>query len=79
MRMLMLQGGKQLLAGLVIGLPLALFIAPKLTRILGDGKTEYFLLFTGVALTIAMVVAAAVWFPSRRATRMSPADAIRHE
>lgn len=79
MRMLMLQGGKQLLAGLVIGLPLALFIAPKLTRILGDGKTEYFLLFTGVALTIAMVVAAAVWFPSRRATRMSPADAIRYE
>ncbi|NKI73725.1 ABC transporter permease [Dickeya sp. CFBP 2040] len=79
LRMLMLQGGKQLLAGLVIGLPLALFVAPKLTRILGDGKTGFILLFTGVALTITLVVAAAVWFPSRRATRMSPADAIRYE
>lgn len=79
LRMLMLQGGKQLLAGLVPGLALALFVAPKLTRILGDGSTRFILLFAGVALTISLVVAIAVWFPSRRATRMSPADAIRYE
>lgn len=78
-KMLMLQGGKQLLAGLIIGLPLALFTAPKLIRILGDGRTGFMLLFAGVALTISLVVAVAVWFPSRRATRLSPSEAIRHE
>lgn len=79
LRMLMLQGGKQLLAGLVIGLPLAFFVAPKLTRILGNGNTPFVLLFWMVALMITLVVALAVWLPSRRATNMSPADAIRYE
>lgn len=79
LRMLMLQGAKQLLAGLVIGLPLALSVAPKLTHILGDGKTGFILLFIEVALIISLVVAAAIWFPSRRAAGMSPADAIRYE
>lgn len=77
--MLMLQGGRQLLTGLIIGLPLAFLVAPKLTRILGDGNTHFVLLFWMVALMISLVVALAVWLPSRRATNMSPADAIRYE
>ncbi|WP_219094162.1 ABC transporter permease [Pseudomonas sp. UMAB-40] len=79
LRMLMIQGGKQLLIGLVIGLPLAFFVAPKLTRVLGNGNTPFVLLFWMVALMITLVVALAVWLPSRRATNMSPADAIRYE
>lgn len=79
LRMLMLQGGKQLLIGLILGLPLAFFVAPKLTRILGNGDTHFVLLFWMVALMISLVVALAVWLPSRRATNMSPADAIRYE
>ncbi|WP_248751791.1 ABC transporter permease [Pseudomonas sp. MWU15-20650] len=79
LRMLMIQGGKQLLTGLIIGLPLAFFVAPKLTRVLGNGHTPFVLLFWGVALMISLVVALAVWLPSRRVTHMSPADAIRYE
>jgi predicted permease len=79
LRMLMAQGGKQLLIGLVIGLPLAFLAAPRLTRILGNGHTPFVLLFCLVALMITLVVALAVWLPSRRAANMSPADAIRHE
>ncbi|QXH58079.1 ABC transporter permease [Pseudomonas maumuensis] len=79
LRMLMAQGGKQLAIGLVIGLPLAFLAAPKLTRILGDGHTPFVLLFCLVALMISLVVALAVWLPSRRAANMSPADAIRYE
>ena len=79
LRMLMIQGGKQLLTGLIIGLPLAFFVAPKLTRILGDANTHFVLLFWMVALMISLVVALAVWLPSRRAINMSPADAIRYE
>lgn len=79
LRMLMLQGGKQLLTGLAIGLPLAFFVAPKLTSVLGNGSTPFVLLFWMVALMISLVVALAVWLPSRRATNMSPADAIRYE
>jgi ABC-type antimicrobial peptide transport system permease subunit len=79
LRMLMIQGGKQLLIGLIIGLPLAFFVAPKLTRVLGNGNTPFVLLFWMVALMITLVVALAVWLPSRRATNMSPADAIRYE
>ncbi|WP_127959815.1 ADOP family duplicated permease [Serratia microhaemolytica] len=79
LRMLMRQGGKQLLAGLILGLPLALLVAPKLSDILGDGTTEFMLLFSWVALTISLVVAVAIWLPSRRVMRMSPADAIRYQ
>ncbi|QQN37738.1 ABC transporter permease (plasmid) [Rahnella aceris] len=79
LRMLMLQGSKQLFIGLIIGLPLAFFVAPKLTRILGNGHTSFALLFWGVAVMISLIVALAVWLPSRRAIRMSPADAIRYE
>lgn len=79
LRMLMIQGGKQLLTGLIIGLPLAFFVAPKLTSILGNGNTPFVLLFWLVALMISLVVALAVWLPSRKAINMSPADAIRYE
>lgn len=79
LRMFMIQGGKQLLTGLAIGLPLAFFVAPKLTSVLGNGSTPFVLLFWLVALMISLVVALAVWLPSRRATNMSPADAIRYE
>ncbi|WP_253073548.1 FtsX-like permease family protein [Sodalis ligni] len=79
LRMLMLQGSKQLLTGLIIGLPLAFIVAPKLTSALGDGKTPFVLLFCAVAMMISLIVVLAVWLPSRRATGMSPADAIRYE
>ncbi|MCI4255087.1 FtsX-like permease family protein [Dickeya dianthicola] len=79
LRMLMLQGVNQLIAGLILGLPLALLAAPRINRILGDGRIHFTLLFACVALFIVIIVALATWIPSRRVIMMKPGDAIRYE
>ncbi len=66
-------------AGLLIGLA----AAAALTRVLisflyGVGEMDPFT-FTGVALLIAAVTAAASFLPARRATRVDPLVALRHE
>ncbi|MNR61195.1 hypothetical protein D3C85_1828730 [compost metagenome] len=75
--MLVGQGSRQLIAGLLFGLPLAFLVAPKLTHVFGDGQTQFVLLFLTVALMVTLIVILAIWLPSRRVIRMSPADAIR--
>ncbi|WP_027710581.1 ADOP family duplicated permease [Dickeya chrysanthemi] len=77
--MLMLQGVNQLIAGLILGLPLALLAAPGINRILGDGRIHFTLLFVCVALLIVAIVSLATWIPSRRVIMMKPGDAIRYE
>ncbi|GAB7216260.1 hypothetical protein OS42_28710 [Dickeya oryzae] len=79
LRMLMLQEVNQLIAGLILGLPLALLAAPGINRILGDGKIHFTLLFVCVALLIVVIVSLATWIPSRRVIMMKPGDAIRYE
>ncbi|WP_038906663.1 ADOP family duplicated permease [Dickeya oryzae] len=79
LRMLMLQGANQLILGLILGLPLALFAAPGINRALGDGRGNFVLLFVCVALFIMTIVALATWIPSRRVIMMKPGDAIRYE
>ncbi|RNM08892.1 ADOP family duplicated permease [Dickeya undicola] len=79
LRMLMLQGANQLIAGLILGLPLALLAAPGINRTLGDGRGHFVLLFVCVALFIMFIVALATWIPSRRVIMMKPGDAIRYE
>ncbi|WJM85604.1 ADOP family duplicated permease [Dickeya chrysanthemi] len=79
LRMLMFSGFRQLFAGLALGLPLAIFAAPKINRVYGDGGGNFMLLFGGVALFIVIIVALATWIPSRRVIMMKPGDAIRYE
>ncbi|MFB1116403.1 ADOP family duplicated permease [Dickeya dadantii] len=79
LRMLMFSGLRQLFAGLALGLPLAIFAAPKINRVYGDGGGGFMLLFGGVALFIVIIVALATWLPSRRVIMMKPGDAIRYE
>ncbi|AYH46308.1 peptide ABC transporter permease [Dickeya fangzhongdai] len=79
LKMLMLQGVNQLIAGLILGLPLALLAAPGINRALGDGRGHFVLLFVCVALFIMLIVALATWIPSRRVIMMKPGDAIRYE
>ncbi|GAB7263629.1 hypothetical protein DZS_04550 [Dickeya ananatis] len=79
LRMLMFSGLRQLFAGLALGLPLAIFAAPKINRVYGDGGGNFILLFGGVALFIIIIVALATWIPSRRVIMMKPGDAIRYE
>ncbi|NUA44420.1 hypothetical protein HAT93_02106 [Dickeya solani] len=75
----MLQGVNQLIAGLILGLPLALLAAPGINRALGDGRGHFVLLFVCVALFLMLIVALATWIPSRRVIMMKPGDAIRYE
>ncbi|ACS83915.1 ABC transporter permease [Musicola paradisiaca] len=79
MRMLMFSGLKQLFVGLALGLPLAIFAAPKINRVYGDGSSGFILLFLSVAFFILITVSLATWIPSRRAIMMKPGEAIRYE
>jgi ABC-type antimicrobial peptide transport system permease subunit len=66
-----------------IGIALGLFAAMFLTRLLqsllyGIGVTDP-LTFVCVALLLALVALLASWIPARRATKVDPMIALRHD
>jgi putative ABC transport system permease protein len=73
------QGGKLIIAGLGVGLALSLTLSRFLTSYLyGIGAADPRTL--AAACSVLMVVAsAAIWTPARRATRVDPMVALRHE
>ncbi|MBI5381169.1 MAG: ABC transporter permease [Opitutae bacterium] len=65
--------------GLAVGLVASFGLTRALSSLLyGAGKMEV-LIFALVATVIALVVIAACWFPTRRATRVNPMEALRAE
>jgi putative ABC transport system permease protein len=48
-------------------------------RLLFGVDTSDPLTFTAVPLVLAIVAFGACWIPARRATRLSPLEALRHE
>jgi predicted permease len=65
--------------GVVIGLPLAVWAAPALGDLLYElSPTDPFIFFAAV-IVLFVVAAVASYFPARRASRIQPAVALRHE
>ena len=79
-RRLMLTGGMlPVIAGCVIGLPLALALAPLLSSLLFGVRPFDPLTLVGVAVLLLLVALAACWLPAQRAMRVDPMVALRYE
>lgn len=65
--------------GIVIGLPAALALTRLMRRMLFGIKPDDPITFAGVAALLAVVAFVACYLPARRASRMDPLAALRHE
>jgi predicted permease len=65
--------------GVLVGLPLAWFLGQTMASMLHGVGTSDLVTFCGVAVVLAAAVAVASLVPARRATRVSPALALRQE
>jgi predicted permease len=77
--MVIRQGLVLMLFGLALGLAGALALARVLTGILYEVSPTDPLVFGGVALTLALSALLACYVPARRATKVDPMLALRHE
>jgi putative ABC transport system permease protein len=79
LRLVFKQGGKLIIAGLGVGLVLALTLNRFLMSYLyGIGAADPWTLAAACGVLIA-VTSAAIWTPARRATRVDPMVALRYE
>jgi putative ABC transport system permease protein len=67
------------LAGLVIGLGMSLGVTRFLRSLLLGVSSTDALTFVAVGLLLSLVVLAACFIPARRAMRVDPAQALKHE
>jgi putative ABC transport system permease protein len=78
-KLILMQGMKLTAAGLVLGLIIAVVTTRLLAAILyGIGATDP-VTFAAVSLLMILVTLAACYIPARRATRIDPMVALRHE
>jgi len=70
---------KMTLLGVAIGFLAALALTRVMASMLFGVSPNDPLTFAGVALLLALVAAAACYIPARRATRVDPMLALRHE
>ena len=79
LRLVLLQAGSWMLAGLAIGLALSLATTRMLASQIFGLSPHDPLLLTAVSLLLLVVALLASFLPARRATRVSPMEALRHE
>ena len=77
LKMVVFQGMRLALAGVVIGIGCALGLSRLLATFLFGVKERDLAVFIVVPVTLAMVSLIAVWLPARRATQVDPAIALR--
>jgi putative ABC transport system permease protein len=78
-RLLMKQGLGLVLAGMIIGLALAVVAAKFASKVLyGSGGFDV-LTFAAVPIVLIGVAATAIWIPSRKASGLDPVMALRRE
>jgi putative ABC transport system permease protein len=79
MRLILRQGIQLAVAGAAIGLSCALIGSHLMASLLYDVKATDPLSFASVAALFAVVAVLACYFPARRATKIDPMIALRHE
>lgn len=79
LRMVMRSGLLLTISGLAIGLPIALVLAYALSSLLFGVKVADPVAFVGLPLLLAAVAALACYLPARRAVRLDPIAALRHD
>jgi putative ABC transport system permease protein len=77
--MVVRQGMALAIAGVVVGLGLALYLARFLATSLYGIEPRDPLVFVGVPIVLTLVAFVAVWLPARRASRIDPIVALRYE
>jgi ABC-type antimicrobial peptide transport system permease subunit len=79
LRLIIGQGMRMVIIGLVLGLIGALALTRVFASLLlGVGTTDP-LTFVGVAILLFAIALLACWIPARRATKVNPVVALRHE
>ena len=79
LRMVLGSGMRLSLAGLAIGLPVALVLARGLSALLFGVEAVDFASFVGLPILLAAVAALACYLPARRAARIDAIEALRHQ
>jgi len=79
LQMVLSDGAKMVLLGVAAGLAIALGLTRLMTRVLFGVIPQDPLTFATVAILLSLVALAACYFPARRAIRVDPIVALRHE
>ena len=79
LRMVVGQGGRMVFAGIAVGIIASLGFTRLITNLLFGVRSDDLATFASVAILLALVSVAACYIPARRAMRVDPMVALRHE
>lgn len=77
--MILRQGAKLALAGSIAGIVVGLILMRAMRSVLYDVSSADPLSFVGAVILLMLVALVACYIPARRATKVDPMDALRHE